>query len=266
MKRFGRKKQDNSTKVDGIGVHTPDEQDLPLALRTGPAPYDGTDFRMAGGNILMVRPEVMIDPSTGDVGRGQTQRRIASFVLAGIEHDTGVPMSDVCDVNVVDHEGRIAVVRVRNHSAETTLDLAIPIHAVTAQMYEVMQTYRDGVLSMATEAHKKRQNLDHGRALLDQALARLEELKSDNIHHATPAEFMVLETCMRQARMHGTRIPYAEPSGENLSDTWLVRGEDQAEDGHQVIGRGQTRRPGIAVDLSAARRVAAEPQVSTYNE
>lgn len=248
-------------------VHQPDDPEvLPLALRNGPAPDEGTHYRTVGRQVLMVRPEIEIDLSNGAPGRGMTERRIAGWILASMEHDLGVGMSDVCDVHVADCEGRFAVVRVHNHSTEASTDLAIPVQPVSGELDQTLQTYRDGVLLMSGEAHKKRQNLPGGQQKIGQALAMLERLKNDGLQHATRAEYLLLETVMKQAHAHGARIPYAEPATEQLDNTWLVKKEEQVDGGHQVLHSGDTRRQGIAVEIPTAARtpIRSEPTVKTF--
>ncbi len=252
-----------------LEIHTPDEglDVLPLALRTGPAPADGTHFRTVGRQALIVRPPVELDLTTGAPTAGLTQQRIGMYLSAmvGAQLGTTTNPADVTDWTVVDHQSRLLRFRGYNRTSESVVDLVIPVQPVSEELAGVLDEFRAGSLALTQEAHKDRQDLAGGQKLIEHSLRRLHALVNDDRQHVNRAERVMLETAMLQRMQYGAHVPFAEPSGEELAPDWFRRQEEQP-DGHPVIQVGDGPRVRAQVQSDDGERLHVRVQVADVDE
>lgn len=198
--------------VEGTAIVLSDRSEyrpgLPASLDQDPT-GDNVAARVVGRNMMLYRPLIQLDPDTGLPGRGLTPQRVADYLTASLERDLQVPMTDVCEIQPRDHEGRFLLVHVDNLATEGSFDLAFPVGVITQELADVMGIYRRGLLMMIGEQHKRNQDLSGAQSLMDTAMQRLRALQNDSTPHANSAEYVFLEGIFTRARKYGAVVPVA---------------------------------------------------------
>jgi len=164
---------------------------------------------VTGRSVTMYRPLVQLDPASGVPGRGLTMQRVADYLVSSLQSELKVPMADVCDVQPRDHEGRFMLVRITNRATESAFDLAFPVDTISQPLADALSLYRDGLVDLINEQHKRNQDLGPARAKMERALNRLRKLQNDTVPHANAAEYVFLEGVMIRAQQYGAQIPVA---------------------------------------------------------